>query len=371
MAATCCLYTAKLFVSPVYPLFIILGIIGFAIIFVKHERFSLPLDSKILLVFLAYATLSEIYYHTVISTYINLATGGVAYILIRGIKRFDSSFWETRLLLAARIFATLATADTIYRLTHPQAPSSAAFDTLYARDEGRFYLYKFGSLMFADSNTTAIISVIFLFSILALDRCQRENRKLVMIYMVMIALSLSRAAMIATAIMLIFHSVRQRLLLIVVLTIFGFAFGIFFLTEVEQDGSFLTKFDIAHRIVEYYGSSPAAIGELLFGIGYDNSIEAIGVYTHILVATILFEGGLLSLVLYVLFLVTILKRSRSVRLPISAVLILSMSYFLYVGGPFFYVIIAFLINYDRSKSKEQVIAGATEFGRVGNKLSLA
>jgi len=201
----CCLYATKLFLSPVYPLFIVL--IGIALLH-KASRpgeMSLPYDCVPLLLFLAYSTVLLVRNgDSAMPTYINLLLGGAAYILIRSYRYGSAAFWENCLKASALVFGLLAALDTVYRLTHPQHPGLEHVDIVELSEHSSpFYLYKYGSLMFADSNTIALIGLLFLFALIALRRHGRHVSLFwIAAYALLVLLTLSRAAVLATVFML-------------------------------------------------------------------------------------------------------------------------------------------------------------------------
>jgi len=116
----------------------------------------------------------------------------------------------------------------------------------------------------------------------------------------------------------------------------------------SQDDSFLSKIDILERLAFHYAHTPTLLRDLVFGVGIGESIDNLGIYSHILLVTLVFEFGLTGAFLYVSFLVIVLRNYPLSRWPLGALLVTSLSYFLYVGGPFFFVPLAVLVNFERS-----------------------
>lgn len=75
------------------------------------------------------------------------------------------------------------------------------------------------------------------------------------------------------------------------------------LTRFANDISFMSKFRIISYALDYISS--ASIGNILFGLGIGNAVDAIGIGAHNLLVTYFIESGLIGLMLF-LILVTII-----------------------------------------------------------------
>ncbi len=339
-------YAAKITpFSPVYIAYIALSCFWIPLIFVVFLR-RLTLDSLIILVLFFYITVLN-FNKIFTGEYINFFVGSMAYIFIR---LYKDEFAGKPIVNAIKIIKytviVLFTADSVYRILNPTAPTEESF--LYIKDSESlwFYIYKFGSLMFADSNTTGLISMIVLFLSVFTD--PRRYKSVFspdnLFLLALIFFSLSRSAIISTILSFFYlyfvKDNRNKIFSYVVFILLAMVSVRFFLL-LSSDGSFMSKFYILELIFGYV--SEVNFDKLLFGIGVGNSIKYFQIHTHLLFLTYLVEVGLIGLLLFLSFLfVYVIKFGQHMIVPIA---IASMSYFLYLGAPFLFVPLALYANY--------------------------
>ncbi|MDE7090325.1 MAG: hypothetical protein K2O53_01200 [Bacteroidales bacterium] len=180
------------------------------------------------------------------------------------------------------------------------------------------YRYKFGGLMYSESNATGIHILIWLFFTLwwvrALHRrgllpdCRSRLPYIGMgvWWLVLLGLTLSRACWLAAGIGLLYFCMPVSKLryiwsgLSVCLAVAAAGFALFIYPRVQYDASFISKFQIWYAFLDYW--QQASWADKLFGIGLTRSEIAMGVYAHSYVLVFLVETGLLgSLLMLALF----------------------------------------------------------------------
>lgn len=340
-------YLAKLTqVSPVY----IISIVA-TILFVFHSftlsKISFPLPSIISFVFLVYAQFIQLMNYSSFSTYINLSFGLLAFISIVGVRdRYDYDFWinSARLYIAGVIF--FCGIDSVHRVLNPSAPSDEALEIINNSSELGFYLYKFGSMAFADSNTTALVclTAMMLCYYLIKHHAVKANTMFLVTTLIMVS-CLSRSAIISSMLTFFFFALgyKWRVFLIMFSPIL-LVFSLGFISFNISDGSLESKFYILSKFSEYLFSAP--VSSILLGVGFDSSSAALdNIYGHILFVTLVVESGVVGFFLYMTFFATLLVNTKwKTGIIILPLAISSLSYFFYLGAPFFFVSLALLYN---------------------------
>ena len=348
LAISITFYAAK--ITPFSPIYI-LDLMAFSVIvIVLAYKTNVYFDFDILaaIILLIYIILTQ-YSYIQYGEFINIFIGLLAYIFFRMLKN-RLSFEDlinifTYMLIISIIVLTL---DSIYRLTHPGAASHEALMVMSSNENLVMYLYKFNSLLFADSNTTALVSLILYFSVITLERkkVQLKYSKFMKIALsLLIVFSLSRAAIIAWIIGIIYVKVQSqkilyKMILFTPILLLSLFIPYYLDTLFSNDISFNSKFMILDLV--YNKLSNSSLNTLFFGVGFGQAISSLGIYTHLLLVTITFEMGFIGLFIYILFItIYILKFGVTIWLP---VLITSLSFFTYVGAPFLFIPLALTAN---------------------------
>ncbi|HAS3607733.1 hypothetical protein JG654_10180 [Vibrio cholerae] len=244
----------------------------------------------------------------------------------------------------------------MYRILNPSMPTSEALEAVQGT-ENAFYMYKFSTLMFADSNTVAIVCISFFF---LLDYCSKRflvNTSVLRIFLFVILLScLSRSALFAIVISMFLLSTKFSFKFKVVFMLSILIPMMFYvLSLVASDGSFLSKVFILHAFLNYF--STADLSSLLLGIGLGNSpLYLNNIYSHIHVVTSIVEGGIVGTLLIFAFLSYYSYISKYYCLyVILPNLILGFSYFFYLGSPFVFVPMALIVMLELRLSKFEIL----------------
>lgn len=344
--------------SPIYIIYIFIFPLAIYTI-VRNKFITYSLDAMIALILIIYISLTQFQY-LFSGEFINLFISLYSYIYIRInvnkfseeilLKIFNKMLWISIILLSI---------DSIYRIMNPSAPTAEAFAALEASENLFFYLYKFNSLMFADSNTTALICLILIFTIFSIQKeiknVYYKNEKFILLLLLFSCLS--RAAILSLIVGLIFLLLFNSNISKIVKTFFLFlliiatVFVVVFNDSLITDESLKSKFQII--IMVYLKIQTLSFSELLFGIGFTQVESFLGIYSHLLILTYLIECGIIGLLIFLTFIgFYIFKYNSIVLLPI---LVVSLSYFLYAGTPFLFIplaIIANIIDFKRRKKYE-------------------
>tara|TARA_R100000365_G_C2745788_1_gene74794 strand:- start:107 stop:1111 length:1005 start_codon:yes stop_codon:yes gene_type:complete len=248
--------------------------------------------------------------------------------------------------------------DTVYRLQHPQAPNEAMYSELIGTNL-EFYLYKFGSLMFADSNTVALVALCFI----GLGTYIRaiggpRNTILLMAFAAIVLLTFSRSAYVALAALAVVALLSQftRVARAVFVCLAGAASCITLMTVAPSslDGSLLTKIGILNNAWEIAGQ--VGLYEWLFGIGLGQTESYTYTPAHVLPVTYVSEMGVVGSLLVLMWLAQLVARNRAILLFLLPAMVASMSYFLYAGTAFFTVPLALAVAFSRSSNGTCVTA---------------
>tara|TARA_Y100000034_G_C6766167_1_gene341539 strand:+ start:62 stop:706 length:645 start_codon:yes stop_codon:yes gene_type:complete len=192
--------------------------------------------------------------------------------------------------------------------------------------------------MFGDSNGTSILLLTTLGAYFALAHLKAIELKhhVVIILFLLIVFTLSRAAIISSLICLaLFYFPKNRALLVLFSLAFISIFSYLIPTAImafKNDGSGITKINELFHIMDFIKSS--SLPHLFFGVGYGLGEEVTGRYIHGILPKLIIEGGILSFLLFTLFVVlAIFYMSSSVFLFVP-LLVCSISLSLYIVVPF-------------------------------------
>ena len=341
-------YTATLFYSPVY--FILIALSPIMIIPVGKVGLSgrKAMVSLGLLV-MSYVAVDQAFQSQLYAAYTNFMLGMLSFLYIVSLEHsFSRRDWIGWALLSIKVGGVILLLDTLWRLTHPTHPALELMNPAQMDSIG-FYLYKFGGIMFEDSNTTAIASLVLLFLGIYLELAHNfKARRWLWLHVFIVASCISRSAYIASILGILFLYKRKWFWITLVLVLTGsLAIGV--QSVIASDGSFGSKFYILGLAFEYIASMNLSM--ILFGLGLDNSVATFGMYTHILFLTYLVELGLVGTLVMISYWWFVARTSRyQVKFILVPLLISSLSYFFYIGSPFVLIPIGFIVVLSGSPS---------------------
>ncbi|WP_446470093.1 O-antigen ligase family protein [Xenorhabdus stockiae] len=199
--------------------------------------------------------------------------------------------------------------DGLWRITNPNLENKEALDNLNLG----YLVYKTNSLMYRDSNFLGIHIIIILSSFLFLFKDKKIKKTIfftiVSLFLLSLILTFSRASLISAIIGIYFYINRNRKKLLLISTPIMIASTIlFFIDKFSNDISFNSKFYIIHTAISKM--EHLSLYNIFFGYGLGNSVDAIGIGAHNLILTILLEMGLIFFVLFVIYMVFLIKKFK-------------------------------------------------------------
>lgn len=121
-----------------------------------------------------------------------------------------------------------------------------------------------------------------------------------------------------------------------------------FLSILEYDGSFQTKTAIMDLTIDFLTN--ASFRDLFFGLGFLNSIQIVKFnVAHTLISTLIIDTGLVSLFLYFLCWIPVLKQSRGFGLYILIPVFIFALSFIQQMIPYLYITLAVISNLEHNK----------------------
>lgn len=229
----------------------------------------------------------------------------------------------------------------------------------YVRESGStFYLYKFNSIMYQDSNFVAswiLVITVFAIEQFGAKRCGIRTYLL----SALLALTICRSAILCFGLYLIckiiFKHFKSKLSKIVVFStlLLGALAGLS--NMIINDASFQSKLAIFGLVMANYASSLDFVN-FLFGVGLSNSKDVLGGITaHNFIMELLIDAGLIGLLSMFTLLVGLAKTSGSKGGSILTVFIISGMSFAPFTIPYLFVILSLAgilaRNYHRNDRK--------------------
>ena len=272
-------------------------IISFVLYFLsrKNKLKYIPRHLYMPLIFCIYYLASQITYisspSALIVQILNLM---IIYVVVYSLKSLSISEVKRICISFLNISLLLLTVECIWRVSHPVIIPPEKME------ESWFYIFKFSSIMYQDSNFTAIQLLVMFFFALYLEKV--FGYKLIWqksIYVLLIVLSFSRSAWISLILGLIFIKFffRPSFSRIVVGGIIGGCAIVYIFILVALDASFATKIDFFEITLRYLNSSPEFI-PLMFGVGIGNSDKIIGTMSaHNILLIHLLDMGVIGLII--------------------------------------------------------------------------
>ncbi|MFD1000679.1 O-antigen ligase family protein [Ohtaekwangia kribbensis] len=242
--------------------------------------------------------------------------------------------------------------ECIWRITHPQT-EYAVFEE--SGDPRWIYQYKFGGLMYVDSNAVAIHIIIILFFIFYMEIERGEQRtKSKIALIILLVLTFSRAGWVGAFLGWIYIRFLRKqkftfylinfLFFSVTLSLF---YKLYLQQKIESDLSFQSKLDIIKVVYKYI--SDASLSELLFGIGFSNSSERLGIYAHNFFMVFFIESGIFGLFIIVsMFVQLTVATNRKALFIIVPFLITTLSSSI-TFMPFLYVSLAIIFLLEKTE----------------------
>ncbi len=234
--------------------------------------------------------------------------------------------------------------ECIWRLLHP------IFKTSYINN-GFFYMFKNGGLMYKETNALAIHIIVVTFFLFWWGIVSNKKflfKKLLIILFLL--LTFSRAGYFAFIFGILYYIIitskigLRKYLLSFLIFIAPFIFYFTYVSFFKNDLSLNSKFYIFNSFFKYLNK--INFSNFLFGVGNYNSIKYLGIYAHNIYLVYFIETGFLGLLLFLYQLITfIIKSNFTNLLVVIPFLIVTMASFT-IFIPYFYVIMAIIIFYS-------------------------
>lgn len=353
-------------VIPLYYFYFISLIILFLSIFSKNI-FRLSKCELLSIICSLYSFLTLVITNTEWQYTVHMATAVSCFVivslLIKNMKK-QIVLKITDYMLALNLF--YITCETYWRITHPLLSR----DNEIITENSTFYIFKTNSFMISDSNSIALMTIIFLFLAFYLYKNVENSKKYIYFivgYLLLTIFSFSRAVWIATflTIILVFSIdfLKKHLFIyfkknkftakLFLFSIFVPSFVILSLVCIfsllMNDSSFLTKIDLAQNILHFF--SKTSLYQIIFGIGssLDASNEIYGRYPHNIILTYLTWVGLLGTTLVYYLWWCIYKTSNKKSWIVFVPQIFAGISYTMPGLHLFYVALALICYFENIK----------------------
>ena len=347
--------TRVLSLSPVYITFLIgtLVIVGYAIF--NYHSIYISKASVLYFAYIIYIIVTQSFLDPNFSTLINVIFSLLYFIIMLNIAYYSKTeilvkyskyfIWFTILLLVV---------EAAWRLTHPIFVIEGT-DKDYRNMEGMlFYAFKFSSIMFKDSNFVGTYGLVafFYYYYLRKKKYVKSMMPLIILF-ILISLTLSRSAIITvllTIVILYFLSIKIKLHHIILGIVLIISVVFIALPQIETDGSFLSKFDILELTWRHL--QECSLGQFLFGVGFGNTVEHIGVGAHNLLVTHLIESGIIGLLFFLIVNFSLINKTKRYSLYLTIPLFISGMSLAGHAISYYYACLALIYVIERNERKD-------------------
>lgn len=347
--------TRVLSLSPVYITFLIgtLLIVGYAIF--NYHSIYISKASVLYFAYIIYIIVTQSFLDPNFSTLINVIFSLLYFIIMLNIAYYSKTeilvkyskyfIWFTILLLVV---------EAAWRLTHPIFVIEGT-DKDYRNMEGMlFYAFKFSSIMFKDSNFVGTYGLVafFYYYYLRKKKYVKSMMPLIILF-ILISLTLSRSAVITvllTIVILYFLSIKIKLHHIILGIVLIISVVFIALPQIETDGSFLSKFDILELTWRHL--QECSFGQFLFGVGFGNTVEHIGIGAHNLLVTHLIESGIIGLLFFLIVNFSLINKTKRYSLYLTIPLFISGMSLAGHAISYYYACLALIYVIERNERKD-------------------
>lgn len=240
--------------------------------------------------------------------------------------------------------------DLIYRILHPRI-----LPWEYTSKDF-FYMFKFSSIIFNDTNEVGFMALIILTFMYSLNKVgiTKIKRMYFCLFFALLFFTFSRAAILGFLVLFFIYSIRENIKITVLIplgSLFLIVIFIFFLsfsTEDISDVSLKSKFDIFFKTFDYLRT--VDIKTFLFGIGYEKSPTVLGIYGHNYISLYIIEFGFVGLLLLLSLLFSIFIECNNNKFFLIVYFITGLSYVPYFI-PYFYILMGILSGLTDNKKE--------------------
>lgn len=240
--------------------------------------------------------------------------------------------------------------DLIYRILHPRI-----LPWEYTSKDF-FYMFKFSSIIFNDTNEVGFMALIILTFMYSLNKVgiTKIKRMYFCLFFALLFFTFSRAAILGFLVLFFIYSIRENIKITVLIPlgllflIVIFIFFLSFSTEDISDVSLKSKFDIFFKTFDYLRT--VDIKTFLFGIGYEKSPTVLGIYGHNYISLYIIEFGFVGLLLLLSLFFSIFMECNNNKFFLIVYFITGLSYVPYFI-PYFYILMGILSGLTDNKKE--------------------
>ena len=254
----------------------------------------------------------------------------------------------------------LVSADAFLRFKNPNY-SYLAMGAGAETENLVFYAYKFNGIMYLDSNFVGIQTTVLFGLVCYLSEYFEKPFLLEKLLLAILSvLTLSRASIIAVLVVFLYSLRKNRRLMLMTLVATGFGIVVWGFSYVSHDQSFASKGEIWERFFRYLNGK-ATVSGILFGLGFNRSVDAIDMGAHNLIVLLVIEKGLLGLALMLALWWKIGQATAWAALYLFIPFFINGMSLTTHAAPYFYVSAAVIILLVRLQRKDGL--GVVEAGR--------
>lgn len=245
-----------------------------------------------------------------------------------------------------RFSTLLLIVEAAWRMTHPQRVIDLNKGDVTDQVPW-IYQYKFGSIMFGDSNFVGLfIIVILFFAIYLTTETGKSYRLLKWILVSLLFVTFSRSAWIAAILAWLIIKYVKKVSVRAVVGVILISIAIFIsLKLVASDMSFLSKFEILRGFSWYL--SQASLTQLLFGIGFGNTFDLLHIGAHNVLITFAMESGVIGCGIFIFLVYSLWRVTKGKgKYVIVPYIVASLSAFSH-ANPYFFVAIALIYFFEK------------------------
>lgn len=230
------------------------------------------------------------------------------------------------------------------------------------------YNLKGNSFMFLDTNFCGLMVLVLVCYVryLIVFCNQVHLKKFVYIYVLLLLLTFSRAAIIGYIFFefLFFNMTPTRWKLILfkrlaIIIIWGTLIGGIIIDVANNDDSFKSKIYIYNIVIE---NIDILRDKIVWGVGYEHGQTLLGIYPHNFFLLYLLETGIIGLVFKLIFILYILHRTRWIGLFIAFAYLVPIQSAASYATHYFYVVLALMTLIDNYHSYQDKIQKKDEKG---------
>jgi len=339
-------FIIKIPIDPVYIFFSLGSFIFLTLILIK-KRVYLDEINVLIVTFVIYLIFSQTLNDGDVKNLFLVVFSLLFYFLVSnlviGLDKLSIKKLSLRFINAS-IFLLIV--EALYRLTNPLYFVNP---NLIDRSD-YFYFYKMNSIMYQDSNFVGMfILPLYFFSEFLEDEFEEQYIFRKTVLFILCFLTLSRAVIISLIIfkvILLFKNHIRKYFFVILPFISILIFYIFY--YIRNDSSFASKLFIFEKT--YLFLTNYSVQDILFGVGFGNSINVIGIGAHNIISTYLIESGIIGFAfLTIIWLIILFRSNWALFYIMFSYLLASMSLTSH-AIPYLYVIFAltiFSVNFKK------------------------